>query len=40
MTLLADPNVEGHAVVLWGTLATEGWLTLLPLRLVMFHELG
>jgi hypothetical protein len=40
MTLLADHNLEGQAVLLWGTLATEGWLTLLPLRLVMFHELG
>ena len=40
MTVLADHNLEGQAVLLWGTLATEGWLTLLPLRLVMFHELG
>ena len=40
MTVLADRNLEGQAVLLWGTLATEGWLTLLPLRLVMFHEVG
>jgi len=40
MTLLADHNLEGQAVLLWGTLATEGWLTLLPLRLVMFHEVS
>lgn len=40
MTLLADHNLEGQAILLWGTLATEGWLTLLPLRLVTFHELG
>lgn len=40
MTVLADHNVEGQAVLLWGTLATEGWLTLLPVRLVMFHEVG
>lgn len=40
MTLLADHNLEGQVVLLWGTLATEGWLTLLPLRLVMFHEVG
>jgi hypothetical protein len=32
MTFLADHNLEGQAVLLWGTLATEGWLTLLPLR--------
>jgi hypothetical protein len=40
MTVLADHNLEGQAVLLWGTLATEGWLTLLPLRLVTFQELG
>lgn len=40
MTVLADHNLEGQAILLWGTLATEGWLTLLPLRLVMFHEVG
>jgi len=40
MTVLADHNLEGQAVLLWGTLATEGWLTLLPLRLVMLHEVG
>lgn len=38
--MLADHNLEGQAVFLWGALATEGWLTLLPLRLVMFHEVG
>lgn len=40
MTILADHNLEGQAVLLWGTLATEGWLDLLPLRLVMFPEVG
>ena len=40
MTVLADHNLEGQAVLLWGTLATEGCLTLLPLRLVMLHEVG
>jgi hypothetical protein len=40
MTVLADHNLEGQAVLLWGTLATEGWLTLLPLRLVTFQGLG
>ncbi|MDQ2998402.1 MAG: ACP S-malonyltransferase [Chloroflexota bacterium] len=40
MTVLADHNLEGQAILLWGTLATEGWLTLLPVRLVMFHAIG
>ena len=40
MTVLADHNLEGQAVLLWGTLATEGWLGLVPMRLVLFHEVG
>lgn len=40
MTVLADHNLEGQAVLLWGTLAAEGWLALFPLRLVRFHEVG
>lgn len=39
-TVLVDHNVEGQAVLLWGTLATEGWLELVPLRLATFAEIG
>ena len=39
-TVLVDHNVEGQAVLLWGTLAAEGWLELVPLRLVTFAEIG
>jgi hypothetical protein len=39
MTVLADHNLEGQAILIWGTLAVEGWLDLIPLRLVMFHEI-
>ena len=39
-TVLVDHNMEGQAVLLWGTLAAEGWLELVPLRLVTFAEVG
>ncbi len=32
--------MEGHAILLWGTLAAEGWLETIPLRLVTFAEMG
>jgi hypothetical protein len=38
ITLLADHNIEGQALLLWGTLGAAGWLELVPLRLVRFAE--
>lgn len=32
--------MEGHASLLWGALAADGWLTLLPLQLVTFADVG
>jgi len=40
ITFLADHNIEGQALLLWGTLGAAGWLELLPLRLVRFGEVG
>ena len=40
MTILVDHNMKGQAVLLWGTLAAEGWLDLLPLRFVTFADVG
>lgn len=40
MTILVDHNLKGQALLLWGTLAVEGWLALLPLRLVTFEDVG
>ena len=40
VTILADHNLEGQAVLLWGTLASQGWIDLLPLRLVTLQEVG
>ena len=38
LTILVDQNLRGQAVLIWGTLAAEGWLELLPLRLVTFDD--
>jgi hypothetical protein len=40
ITILVDRNIEGQAVVLWGTLAAEGWLALLPMTMRRFAEVG
>jgi hypothetical protein len=40
ITILVDHNMEGQAILLGGTLVTEGWLALLPVRLVTFAEVG
>jgi hypothetical protein len=39
-TVLVDHNIEGQATLLWGTLAVDGWLELVPLRLTTFAEVG
>jgi hypothetical protein len=38
LTILVDQNLRGQAVLIWGTLAAEGWLELLPLHLVTFDD--
>jgi hypothetical protein len=40
VTILADHDVEGQAIQLWGTLAAEGWVALLPIQLVTFAAVG
>jgi hypothetical protein len=40
ITVLVDHNMEGQAILLWGALAAEGWLDLVPLRLMTFGEVG
>lgn len=40
ITVLVDHNMEGQAILLWGVLAAEGWLDLVPLRLMTFSEVG
>ncbi len=38
MIFLIDHNLKGHARILMGSLASQGWLDLLPIRFVMFEE--
>jgi hypothetical protein len=40
ITILVDHNIEGQAVMLWGTLAAERWLELLPIQLVALTDVG
>lgn len=40
ITILADHSIEGQALTMWGAMGAEGWLELLPLRLVTFAQAG
>jgi hypothetical protein len=40
MKFLIDYNLRGQAALLWGTIAAEGWLELMPIRFVGFEEVG
>ncbi len=40
ITLLSDHDIEGKVFLLWGAVATTGWLEIAPLRLVRFRDVG
>jgi hypothetical protein len=40
VTLLADHNMEGQSMLLLGTLATQGWLELMAIRILSFSNVG
>lgn len=40
ITLLADHDIEGQALLLWGAVAATGWLESFPMRLVRFADVG
>ena len=40
MIFLVDHNLEGHALLLSGTLANLGWLDLVPIRFTTFKEIA
>jgi len=40
MIFLVDHNLEGHALLLSGSLTNQGWLDLLPIRFILFKEVG
>jgi hypothetical protein len=39
MIFLVDHNLEGHALLLSGNIASLGWLDLLQIRLITFEEI-
>lgn len=38
MIFLVDHNLEGHALLLSGNIASLGWLAILPIHFVTFEE--
>lgn len=40
MIFLVDHNFKGHARILLGSIASQGWLDFVPIRFVMFEEMG
>ncbi|TYQ30878.1 ACP S-malonyltransferase [Pseudanabaena sp. UWO310] len=38
MIFLIDHNLKGHALVLFGAIASQGWLNVLPIQFVNFAE--
>ena len=39
MIFLIDHNLKGHARILLGSIASQGWLQSVPIRFVMFDEI-
>lgn len=40
MIFLVDHNLGGHAEILLGNIASQGWLDLLPIRFVTFRDIN
>jgi hypothetical protein len=40
MIFLVDHNFKGQARILLGSIASQGWLDVVPIRFVMFEEVG
>lgn len=40
MRVLVDHNIEGQAVLIQGTINSEGWTELIPIDWVMFSQAG
>ncbi|NEQ68400.1 MAG: ACP S-malonyltransferase [Symploca sp. SIO2D2] len=40
MNVLIDHNLRGHAEILLGNIASQGWLEILPIRFVTFKEMN
>jgi hypothetical protein len=39
MIFLIDHNLKGHALVLFGAIASQGWLDIFPIQFVTFAEM-
>jgi hypothetical protein len=39
MIFLIDHNLKGHALVLFGAIASQGWLDIVPMQFVTFAEM-
>ena len=39
MIFLIDHNLKGHALVLFGAIASQGWLDIVPIQFVTFAEM-
>lgn len=40
VSILIDHNIEGQAMLLWGTLFAEGWPKLFPIEMLIFDQVG
>ncbi|MBW4691507.1 MAG: ACP S-malonyltransferase [Lyngbya sp. HA4199-MV5] len=40
MIFLVDHNLKGHALVLFGAIASQGWLDIVPVQFVTFDEMN
>ncbi|MGK7923891.1 MAG: hypothetical protein AB4290_01330 [Spirulina sp.] len=40
MIVLVDHNLNRHALLLSGSLISQGWLELVPIQFVTFREIG
>jgi hypothetical protein len=40
MIFLIDHNLKGHALVLFGAIASQGWLDVVPIQFVTFDEMN
>jgi predicted nuclease of predicted toxin-antitoxin system len=40
MIFLVDHNLEGHALLLAGSLTNQGWADIFPIRFVLLEEVG
>lgn len=40
MIFLIDHNFKGHARILLGSIASQGWLDFVPIRFILFEDVG